>query len=194
MTAARRRPLILVTAFGPFPGAPVNPTPAILARLTSPCAQRRLGVDLAPVILATAYGALPKFAEVVERLRPEAIVHLGLAGRTKAIRVEALARNRAAPYRRDAVGAAPDRVALSARHPARLFTPLAARALMHRIAAHAPASVSTNAGDYLCNALYWQSLASGQPAIFIHVPRPSTRLSIPRMAHALEPVLAAVVG
>jgi pyroglutamyl-peptidase len=186
--------LILVTAFGPFPGAPVNPTPAILARLTSPCASRRLGVDLAPVILATAYQALPKFAEVIESLKPDAIVHLGLAGRAKTIRVEAVARNRAAPYRRDAVGAAPERMALNARHPARLSTPLAARALKHRIAANAPAAVSTNAGDYLCNALYWQSLASGQRAVFIHVPRPSIMVPIPRMARALEPVLAAVVG
>lgn len=193
MTAHRRRPLVIVTAFGPFPGAPVNPTPLILARLTSPCVARRLGLNLAPVILATTYGALPRFAEVVEHLKPDAIVHLGLAGRTKAIRVEALARNRAAPYRRDAVGAAPARVALSPHHPMRLKSLAPTRALKARVAAHAPATVSTNAGDYLCNAIYWQSLASGHRAVFIHVPRPTTRLPIPQMARALEPVMARMV-
>jgi pyroglutamyl-peptidase len=36
---------------------------------------------------------------------------------------------------------------------------------------HLPARVSRDAGRYLCNAAYHRALATGLPAIFIHIPK-----------------------
>jgi pyroglutamyl-peptidase len=50
---------------------------------------------------------------------------------------------------------------------------------------HVPSEVSRSAGDYLCNALSWQVIASGVPAIFVHVPRP--RRMMRRKGHEKRP-------
>jgi pyrrolidone-carboxylate peptidase len=42
-----------------------------------------------------------------------------------------------------------------------------------------PAVVSRNAGDYLCNALFYRMAALGVPCIFVHIPRP-VRPTLPK--------------
>jgi pyroglutamyl-peptidase len=70
--------------------------------------------------------------------------------------------------------------------PAMLASRLDARRLRAAIQAlHVPSEVSRDAGDYLCNALSWHVLASGIPAIFVHVPRP--RQMLRRKGHEKRP-------
>src|SRR6266436_3174526 len=83
---------ILITGFGPFPGAPVNPTEPLVAALTRrrhPADVRRVG-HVFRVSYETVDRELPA---LLKREQPDALVMFGLAGRTRHLRVETLARN-----------------------------------------------------------------------------------------------------
>ncbi|MBL8573059.1 MAG: peptidase C15 [Hyphomicrobiaceae bacterium] len=205
---------VLITAFGPFPGAPRNPTPGIMARVVAGRLGREPGVRLVPAILATAYKAIDKLDELTERLEPDVVLHLGVAMRARAARVETRARNRAAPYRADGSGQAPKKPMLGTRAPA--FRPVRApvRRMAERMAACGVATeLSRDAGDYLCNAALWRSLKLAKRTRrlvgFIHVPatpdirapkpirpdrRPRAVFTEPALATAIEAGLGVMLA
>src|SRR3981081_1539574 len=85
---------ILFAGFGPFPGAPFNPTQPLVARLTR---LRRPAFDNVELIghifhvpYNTVYRQLP---ELVGKHRPQALLMFGLADRTPHVRIETRARN-----------------------------------------------------------------------------------------------------
>ncbi|HEY1473967.1 MAG TPA: pyroglutamyl-peptidase I [Pseudolabrys sp.] len=168
-------PTILLTGFGPFPGAPFNPTGPLverLARLRRPCLA---GIKIVPHIFPTSYAAvdgdLPK---LISKHRPDALLMFGLAPRAKAIRIETRARN-IASLLPDAGGAARAfKIAPGAPSTRALPAPTA-RLLAAARAARVPVIRSHDAGRYLCNYLCWRASAtalSGSPrlAAFVHVP------------------------
>ncbi len=177
---------VLVTAFGAFPGAPVNPTMAIAAGLRKRAHLLRLaGIDLVtaelPVVYATAEEML---AERLASVKPDAILHLGLAGRRKTISIETRARNRLSTIHPDASRALSGRMKLElhgtpqrrSRFPVSWLV-----AGMRR--AGLAVQASADAGDYLCNQILYLSLAShDRPCGFIHVPRPRRPRSPPGAA------------
>src|ERR1700687_5708439 len=85
---------ILITGFGPFPGAPFNPTQPLVARLSR---QRRpaLGdVELTGHIFPVTYQAVDReLPRLLAKHRPHALLMFGLATRTPHLRIETRARN-----------------------------------------------------------------------------------------------------
>ncbi len=165
---------ILVTGFGAFPGSPRNPTEGIVAHLRRQAPRlARLGIDLRCVALPVRYDELQgRLEKLACGLRPDAVLHLGVAGRRRRICVETHARNRAGPLRPDAAGRCPAAVlvdqgtlVLRSTFPSRRILP-ALRAGGLR------AQMSRDAGDYVCNATLYRSLAMAlAPEVgFIHVP------------------------
>jgi pyroglutamyl-peptidase len=63
-----------------------------------------------------------------------------------------------------------------------------------------PARLSVNAGDYLCNYLYWHALAAAgkrggpQKAAFIHVPVPSERFTPDLLTQAGAAILRTAIA
>jgi pyroglutamyl-peptidase len=169
---------ILVTGFGPFPGAPFNPTRPLVERLVR---LRRPGLadtNIVPHIFPTSYAAvdcdLPK---LLARHKPDALLMFGLAPRARALRIETRARN-AVSLLPDAGGASLRRHTIVAGGPAAVAVPAPARQLLAAArAARVPATLSRDAGRYLCNYLCWRAAeAAGRPggpqvAAFIHVPK-----------------------
>ena len=90
VTAARRRPRVLVTGFGPFPGAPTNPTLDMLRRLE---ADGVAGVDLAFARLPVTFAGVGPALRKAARCRPDAVLLLGLARSRAVLNVETVARN-----------------------------------------------------------------------------------------------------
>jgi pyroglutamyl-peptidase len=191
-----RGPLtILITGFGPFPGAPVNPTTALIARLA-----RRRHATAAPVrcighVFATRYAAVDQeLPALIAQHRPDAIVMFGLAARRAHVSIETRARNRISVVFPDAGGGVARRAVIDESAPA----DRRGRAPMRRLLAAAKgagidARLSRDAGRYVCNYIYWRALESaaraGGPrlAVFVHVPevcRPKSRTSDPRRARA----------
>ena len=197
---------ILVTGFGPFPGAPHNPTAALVARLAR---MRRPNLRVIGHVFATEYVAIDHdLPQLIARHHPDALLMFGLHGRARTLRIETLARN-ALGRHRDAGGAyAKSRAILSGATHAKMATP-AARLLRAAQRKGVRTALSRDAGSYLCNYLCWRAVeAMGKGprfAAFVHVPpvaqkalrRGSPRLrgaSLERAAAAMLAELAACLG
>jgi pyroglutamyl-peptidase len=191
----KRTTSVLITGFGRFPGAPCNPTELLVSRLARMRRPALSGVRSALHVFPTSYAAVDtQLPALVAEHRPAAIVMFGLAGRTKGIRVEMLARNRTAQVFADIDGVVPKRGAIKLRAGA-----LRGRAPFARLVAAAratglPARLSRDAGAYLCNYGYWRALETAlQPAgpaivVFVHVP--GLRTGARRNGHSISPTLA----
>jgi len=175
-TTARAPIIILVTGFGAFPGARTNPSAAILARLSRHRPRlARLGVGLEtallPVVFAEVGAAVDRAAT---RARPDAILHIGLASRRRVVTIETRAKNRAGMLHPDAARQRPTGMALArAGAPLLPATYPATRLVQVIRATGVKAKHSIDAGDYVCNALLFHTLARRLAPVagFIHVPR-----------------------
>lgn len=184
---------VLLTAFGSFPGAPVNPTIAI-ARLVAEQTRRlsRLGIELHTAVLPVVYeGAEKRAADLIAQLRPHVVLHLGLAARRNRLSFETRARNRLSVLHPDAARRRSGRILIEPAGPqvcaSRAPVSRCVRAIANAGAACAP---SIDAGDYLCNQTLYASLRSDARVVaFLHVPRPR-RIALPPMA---EGTVAAIV-
>jgi pyroglutamyl-peptidase len=168
---------VLITGFGPFPGAPFNPSGKLalqLARRRRPTLHDvQIAAHVFEVSYATVDHVLPR---LIATHRPDLLLMFGLATRTQHVRIETRARN--------ALAAFPD--ASRARPPGRFIVhgaaaralPLARQPLLTAArSARVPVRLSRDAGAYLCNYLCWRALdAAGKPggprlAAFVHVPK-----------------------
>lgn len=170
----RREKILLVTGFGRFPGAPFNPTEKIVKALGGGFARRlaRLGWRLERAILPVDWARLPaELARLETELAPDAVLHLGLAARRRAVTVETRAHNRRRPLSCDAAGRRAATASIAKGAP---FTRPATIHVARMVAALAGAAPSNDAGAYLCNLALWTSLAQGRPGrpvAFVHVPK-----------------------
>jgi pyroglutamyl-peptidase len=159
---------ILITGFGPFPGAPFNPTASLVGRLTR---VRHPNLRLVAHVFPTEYAAVDHdLPRLIEQYRPDALLMFGLHGRARTLRIETLARNVLGRHR-DAGGVfARSRAIVPGLSHAPMATPAARLARAARRTG-VPAVMSRDAGSYLCNYLCWQATVSGPRfAAFIHVP------------------------
>ena len=167
---------ILITGFGPFPGAPVNPTERLVQRLARIRRPALADVRLIPHVFATSFRAVERdLPRLIAAHAPDAILMFGLAGggmhsrskRGHAMRCRCclLMRLDASPRNGRLIA-----VPKAAPFPAwvrGLVQPLRARRL--------PARLSHDAGRYVCNFLCWQALDAAATAgalqvAFVHVP------------------------
>jgi len=167
---------LLITGFGPFPGAPYNPTDKLvraLARLRRPALA---DVKLIGHVFETSYAVVDReLPGLIARHKPDALLMFGLHGRARTIRIETRARN-ALALLPDASGKAMRRGVIAPDAPSSLTMPIPAQALL-AAARHArvPAVLSRDAGRYLCNYLCWRARAAVRSegprlAAFVHVP------------------------
>ncbi len=181
---------LLLTGFGPFPGVVDNPT----ARLALAFAGRQLGAwrvhtDVLPAAWQRARAQVQARAAA---LNPEILVHLGVASETVALRLEVQAANALQFRVADADGAQPLEGAVVAGAPAVLQTALDVPSLVAVLQrAGLPAEVSHDAGRYVCNATYFNSLHAygDRPVLFVHVPPVSAAWPLARLELAVGQVL-----
>jgi pyroglutamyl-peptidase len=169
-------PAILITGFGPFPGAPVNPTAQLARRLAQLRRPRLANMRLVGHVFTTSYAAVDReLPALIARHKPDALLMFGVATREKRIRIETRARN--------ALALLPDATNTRLRRhaimpggpPARRMPMPAARLLAAARSARVPAYLSRDAGRYLCNYICWRGaeMAAAQGprlAAFVHVP------------------------
>src|SRR5260370_38320996 len=86
---------VLITGFGPFPGAPFNPTAALAKSLARRRRPALSGIDRIAHVFPTSYAAVEReLPALIDRHRPDLLLLFGLAPRPPPLRVEARARNR----------------------------------------------------------------------------------------------------
>lgn len=170
-------PALLLTGFGPFPGAPFNPTGPLVARLARTRRPALADLTLVAHVFATSYAGVDReLPALIKRHRPNALLMFGLAARTKTLRVETRARYTRALLP-DVGGQVAPRVKIAAGAPAARAVPAPTRRLLAALRdARIPAALSRDAGRYLCNYLIWcaaeATAKSDGPrlAAFVHVP------------------------
>jgi len=168
---------ILLTGFGPFPGAPYNPTQPLVARLVRLRRPAFDGVELASHIFPVTYADVDRqLPELLARHKPHALLMFGLAARTSFLRVETRARNAVTMLWPDANNTRARKGAIAREADAMMFGPHTARLLRAARLTGIDARPSRDAGSYLCNYLSWRAIervsAGGGPALaaFIHIP------------------------
>jgi pyroglutamyl-peptidase len=175
------QPSILLTGFGPFPGAPANPSAWLVEALASEALASSacvyLDYTLHAEVLPTEWTAVSLRApRLFHTLRPRLSLHFGLSKRARGFRIERFAHNRTMAQA-DAAAALPSNNTVLAEGDDRLDSPLpASRLATHLRKQGLVATPSRSAGGYLCNFLYYLSLdwaARQQPpchAMFVHIP------------------------
>src|SRR5271154_6594594 len=153
------RPRILITGFGPFPGAPFNPTEPLVARLMRLRRPALSEVGLAAHIFPVTYRAVDReLPQLLAKHRPQALLMFGLASRTPYIRIETRARNAVTTLWPDAAQMRSRKGSISGGVDAKMFGPHAGKLLRAALAAGVDARASRDAGSYLCNYLSWRAI------------------------------------
>jgi pyroglutamyl-peptidase len=201
---------ILLTGFGPFPGAPTNPTIPLVTRLTALRRPALDDVELSSHIFHVTYRTVDReLPELIARNRPHAMLMFGLAARTAHMRIETRARNAVTTTFPDADRAIARKGSIvPSAHPV-AFGPHTARLLSAARATGIDARSSRDAGSYLCNYLSWRAIEATRTehgprlAAFIHiplltrnataVPRGSTRITLDELVDAGEAMLMELV-
>ena len=198
---------ILVTGFEPFSGETVNASWEAARRLEGWRCGEHVAVAL---MLPCVYGAsVDAFIEAFERTRPVATLMTGQAARRGVVCVERFARNLANTATPDNHGVVRGSAALDpgpAQFEATAPVSVIARAIRD---GGVSARVSTNAGDYVCNHLYYgaldhlRSASPDTPAVFLHLPATAqqapprasrVRLSTAEASRALHAAAAALAS
>jgi pyroglutamyl-peptidase len=190
----------LLVGFGPFPGAPFNPSAVLVKMLARRRRPAFAGIGRATHVFATTYASVDRELPKLFAEDPDIILMFGLAGRRRHLCIETQARNAVSVLHPDAGGYRPTRGIIATGGPAALrgnarFAPLfgAVRA------GGFPARLSRDAGRYLCNYAYWLALErarGGRPLVqFIHIPpvRPG-QPQFGRLLAAAEALLIALMA
>ncbi|MBR1187621.1 pyroglutamyl-peptidase I [Bradyrhizobium sp. AUGA SZCCT0160] len=168
---------ILVTGFGPFPGAPYNPTQALVERLLRLRRPAFADVEVSSHIFPVTYKAVDlELPQALAKHRPQAILMFGLAGRTKHVRIETRARNAVTLLWPDAAQTRVRKGSIGLGPDAMRFGPHTLRLLHAAQATGIDARPSRDAGSYLCNYLSWRAIEAAATndylrlASFVHIP------------------------
>ncbi len=168
---------VLVTGFGPFPGAPYNPTVPLVARLLRLRRPAFSEVEFSGHIFPVTYQAVDReLPQLLAKHRPHALLMFGLAARTPHVRIETRARNAITMLWPDADHASARKGSIAGDAGARMFGPHTAKLLSAALGTGIDARASRDAGSYLCNYLSWRAIEAtcrgDGPclAAFVHVP------------------------
>jgi pyroglutamyl-peptidase len=168
---------VLLVGFGPFPGAPRNPSAVLVKRLASRRRPALAGTVRTAHVFATTYAAVDNELPRLFAGNPDIVLMFGLAARRRHLCIETQARNTRSILFPDVRGYRPARGVIASGEPAALRggAPFA-RLLAAARAARMPSRLSRDAGRYVCNYSYWRALAlagrgRGPLVQFIHIPR-----------------------
>ncbi len=200
---------VVLAGFGPFPGAPFNPSTLLVEALARRRRPALAGIERTTHIFATAYAAVDRDVPKLFATKPDIVLIFGLAGRRRALCIETQARNAVSVLFPDATGCRPKSGIIAEGEPrSRRGNAPFARLLSAVRSLGVPARLSRDAGRYLCNYAYWRalerSIGSGPLVQFIHIPpvklnsrrRHSKRraLLLPPLVGAAEALLIALLA
>jgi pyroglutamyl-peptidase len=172
-----RKPCVLVTGFGRFPGAAFNPSEPLARALSRVRRPSMSDMQIIGHVFPTSYAAVDRdLPALLEKYRPDIVLMFGVAPKSKAVRIEMRARNALSRFP-DATRFSPASRTIAA--GAKTYQPARAPLLRMLNAARQvkqSSVLSRTAGRYLCNYLYWRALEASHRAdgpkivAFVHVP------------------------
>ena len=190
---------VLLTGFGPFPGAPHNPSGDLAKALARRRRPALAAVKRSVHVFATIYASIDRELPALLAKRPDVVLMFGLAGRRRQLCIETRARNAVSVIFPDASGHRPPCNIIARGEPqVRKAAAPSVRLLAAVRQRHLPARLSRDAGRYLCNYAYWRALQrvrGGRPLVqFIHIPPVRHKVLPRRQSGRRGPSLADLVA
>lgn len=181
---------VLVTGFEPFGGDSRNPSADIARALHGREVEGRL---LHGAVLDCIFGeSLAELGRLLEGIRPDAVVCLGVATNRHAITPERIAINIDDARIPDNAGHQPVDQRVVPDGPAAYWSTLPVKAILSALEVRGiPARISESAGTFVCNHVFFGLMHalrehSEIPAGFIHVPCDSPALPIETLTEAIS--------
>jgi pyroglutamyl-peptidase len=196
---------VLLTGFKPFGSHATNPSQEIVAVLAAR-APRAVGrrIALQTAVLQTEYDrAGRRVANLIEELRPDAVVSLGVDSRAEGICLERIALNLNDKELADNAGEVRLARPIVPDGPMVYFSTLPIDVMLKALRrADFPATISNHAGTYVCNHVFYtarhflEKSLRQIPCGFIHVPVADSAksLSVARLADGIELALEALAS
>jgi pyroglutamyl-peptidase len=171
---------VLIAGFGPFPGAPFNPSGVLAKSLVRRRRPALAGLVRSLHVFATSYAAVDHDLPKLFGQKPDIVLVFGLAGRRRQVCVETRARNAVSVLFPDASGHRPSRMVIKSGAAEAIVGHAPFAQLVGAVRAYkVPVRTSRDAGRYLCNYIYWRALErapKGRPLVqFVHIPAMSLK-------------------
>jgi pyroglutamyl-peptidase len=199
---------VMVTAFDPFGGEKRNPAQDAVRKLPGEISGAKVIRVEIPTVFRTSTGILE---DAMRRERPDAVLCVGQAGGSAAVRMERVAVNLKDARIPDNEGNQPEDLPVKAGGPSAYFSLLPVKAMAEAVRKLGlPAEVSYSAGTFVCNHLMYgllhmigieeafRDVVGG----FLHVPymteqvadkKDTPSLSLEEITLALEAALETIV-
>ncbi|MCI1673543.1 MAG: pyroglutamyl-peptidase I [Bifidobacterium tibiigranuli] len=178
---------VVISGFGPYEDVESNPAYEVPAALAGrglgergderDDALRDVEVSITATRLPISFGsAWPTLLKTIEAVNPDIVIATGLKQASHGIRLERCAINVMDASRPDADNALPTRLPIDAQGPAAYWTRLPLRSILADFTRDGiPASLSSDAGTFVCNSLFYNLLnwSSSQPRVlsgFVNFP------------------------
>ena len=197
---------LLLTAFDPFDGEPINPALEAVKLVADIVGD----VDIVKLEVPTVFGkSIAAVAAAIEKEKPDAVLCIGQAGGRYELTPERVAINLDDAVIEDNEGNQPVDAAIFEDGAPAYFSTLPIKAMAAKIReAGVPASVSNTAGTFVCNHLMYgvlYTLEKKYPGVrggFMHVPfvtsqvvnrsAPAPSLALEQIVKGIEAAIAAI--
>ncbi|RSX55395.1 pyroglutamyl-peptidase I [Bifidobacterium samirii] len=161
-TDDRRELTVVMSGFDHYDGVAVNPAlevPRMLA--AEPIDVDGVTVRVHPVALPVSFAnAWPELRAAIDATHPDIVIATGLKHEARGVMLERCATNLMDASTPDADNATPRREPIDPSGPAAYWTRLPLRSILKDFAGDGiPASLSSDAGTFVCNSLFYSLLA-----------------------------------
>lgn len=199
---------VVISGFDHYDGVDVNPSLEVPHALAARGVDGLDGVELSihaaslPVSFAEAW---PTLLDVIERVRPHIVIATGLKHTARGIMLERCATNLMQAREPETDGAPTRPTPIDPNGPAAYWTRLPLRSILADFTRDSiPATLSSDAGTFVCNSLFYNLLnwASGQDRATVgfmslplvnEAPHPQRGLPLEQMTRAGEDVVREAV-
>jgi pyroglutamyl-peptidase len=181
---------ILVTSFGPFNNFKTNPSNQIMLKL-----KERVNLSPPPLdyftfeTIEVSWRGVSKFIEAKKNEDFDFIFHLGVASNESKIRIETRGQN--IQSGKDIENISPNGHEII-ENESNLNTNISIEILINFVSKNEYISISTDAGSYLCNYLYYKSLyflGKKSLVLFIHTADTQNQPTAPNIDYQSEIIL-----
>jgi len=167
----------ILTSFGPFPGCAENPSRLVATTSLERWSEAKKLGGIEHVALETAFSDCRERVEQWVDESVDLVIHLGVAMESMAFRLETTGRNVVGRAKTDNRGESVPSGVIEDDGPRALESRLPLRSMQQTLRAGGlPVELSSDAGDYVRNFVYYTTLAAiaqtGAPTqtLFLHIP------------------------
>jgi pyroglutamyl-peptidase len=174
---------VLLTGFNRFDALEYNPSEVVVSEIGR-IAQRGLASHLVSIVLPTEYDrASEMMRQYIRSFCPDVVVATGVSPSREFICLERIALNIDEVEVADNAGSIRDGSPIDPSGPLAMQTNCSLTKILERLRDRGfPSIISTNAGTYVCNHIYYvslqclQELGSNAKCLFTHLPMPANQV------------------